>query len=531
MQRLVNYFYNECKEIVPYVSRQASPFLVKCSEHLQSIFDIAKRSFNYLIASLERLITFSEKKPRIIIDMPNKTQLQSPKLPITIEVKSNTLQKLEIDSPPLSKEFAKRMNVFSAKMYHHFAEAKGRENFFFFVPNLTAILSMIYAGAPKQLKEFFEREWDIDENTFTEEQWHQGVQDLNRSLEDRSEIKMSSQSNLLSYFSEAPQGILYQASHAIAVKNSVQLSENASKNLGIYNPEVISFDNAQDAETKSNQWIKKNTGFKDLVKDLEQETLTILITTLIFGGKWMYPFKACETQKKFYNANGEVIFVDTMYKGSNNLRNGVFAIPSLKEGFEILELPFHGRITMIIAKPIVDLGKRKGDLTDYYKGMMDVLMSGENPDKLIKYITNDPTTKDKNSENYQRSNFSPVKALRIYVPKFSAEEELDLFEFNQWELTQKIKEANFNGSLVETTDPREIKAKKIVLRTSFKMHEKGVEVKAAAYSPTGRQSCDPSCFINSPFVYFFYDQETETILGGGRMLNLQGKETKSMERW
>ncbi len=439
--------------------------------------------------------------------------------------------KSEPKIPAMTQEMrtvVQRVNNFSSMMYQQYASVKKDKNFLFLSPNLLAILSLIYAVAPAPLKQTFAKEFHIDDQ-FTEEMLHQGLQRYNNSLEDRAEKTKEQNQGLLSTFVQTVQKVrkkstelIYQVAHAVALRTDTIANEEAFRKVAFYQPEAIVFTSAEEAEQKANAWIEQKTEgkIKDLVKNLNPETVCIFITTSIFGGQWVYPFNARETQRKnFYNFDGSISSVETMSRGTDEIRHDVFSSGSLSSRFDILELPFHGQVSMVIARPI-----RPRDYVGFvglfsYENYINSLMEEGNFQELMDFIAS--------------PNFKKRKALIIEVPKFTSEDETDLLkDFENWELMKSVKGANFNGSLVTVkNNPRPIRVDKIVSRTLFKMDENGVEIAAAAYSPTGLQSCDPECKINSPFLYFFYDQKTQTVFGCGRVLKLEGSEGQPFKRY
>lgn len=408
------------------------------------------------------------------------------------------------------KTLSGKVNHVSSRLYQQYAAAKESKNFTFFTPNLIAIFSLIYAGAPESLKKAFAGEFLIDQQ-FPEEKWHTELENYHRSLENRAEKSEETSSMFSNLFTKniTPK-LTYQSNQAVALRNDTSLNENFYYKDKL---EVIPFNNSQDAATNSNAWVEKNTEgkIKDLVKDLDPQTVLIFIATSIFGGKWVYPFNTTATQKsRFYNADGSIVSVDMMWQGNNNIRHGGY------KGCEILELPFHGDVTMIIAKPNKPY-HHEGAFN--YEAPMNTLMEEENLKGLLDYTFSDQ--------------FKTKRGLGISVPKFASEDEINLTgDMKDWELVEQIMGADLSGSLCTVRDNEQpIKVQKIVSRTLFKMEEEGVKLIAASYSPSHCESCDPTCTINRPFLYLFYDKHTKTILGCGRVLNLEGPKTKEFSRY
>ncbi|MCI0382483.1 MAG: serpin family protein [Chlamydiae bacterium] len=434
------------------------------------------------------------------------------------------------DKPELTetqKVFSRKINHISTEFYQQYSSVKRGKNFIFFPPNLLGMLSLIYLGAPELVKQTFAREFGIDEQ-FPEDTWHQELQNQNESLTNRSEKPEQPDSNKLKKMVQTIKKIgkhstdlIYKVSNAIVIRNDTQLNSEVASKIVKYKPEIIRFNNKQDGIQKANGWIEKQTDgqIKDLVKNLQTDPVLFFIVTSIFGGKWIHPFKPQNTRAgNFYNADGTITSIDMMSKGTDEIRYGNFTIEEQglvgknEHTFDILELPFHGNVAMIIAKP------KEKDKANCEK-RMNTLMKEKNFQNLIGYISS-PDFKEK-------------KALVITVPKFTCEDEVDLIgDFKNWGLMNQIGGATFNGLLATVSNNQKIPLViEIVSRTRFEMKEEGVQLVAASYSPTGLQSCDPECTINGPFVYFFWDQQTQSILGCGRVLKLEGAEGKKFERY
>ncbi len=404
---------------------------------------------------------------------------------------SKDLPKEKLDLPKekrfkqVDPRYAKAINQIALDIFENLSKSK---NSCLFMPNLIANLMMLYQGMPEEVKGPIKKELHLDE--MEEGEIRDGFADWTQQLQSRAEDK-----GLFSRFQKKP-SYQFVASRAIAVHQDCKLPDGMKEaNL----MDVISFEGAQDAEKKSNAWIENKTDgdIKGLVKDLDSKTAVLLISAAIFAGKWVYPFTKSKTQKEsFTNADDTKVLVDKMFMASDNLRFGY------ANSLRVMELPFHGEITMLIFLP-------EGVKKEKYINTLNRAMTTTN---ILKFV-----------QNYENK-LKAKASMEIAMPRLNVDEEVDLMEeLKDWPVMQMIKEADLNGSLLEREGGDPLKAQKMINATKMKLDEEGVVIKAATYTPCYYESCPPQPFdVNRSFGYVFWDKESKTILGIGKVTHLDG---------
>ena len=68
--------------------------------------------------------------------------------------------------------------------------------------------------------------------------------------------------------------------------------------------------------TELNKFIEKNTNnkVKDYFKDIDFNSIFILVNVLYFKSKWKFEFNPCDNKMPFYKSNGQISQVDMMYR-------------------------------------------------------------------------------------------------------------------------------------------------------------------------------------------------------------------------
>lgn len=402
---------------------------------------------------------------------------------------SNIQPQLNCEIPKISSnDFQERINHLAFKFFQEYSKIGPEKNFCFFLPCILSNMSMLFAGAPPELKRAFHEEFRLE--GITEEQWHQGVAGWTstilqhvKSIQDQKAV---------------PFDFTLTSNQAIALHKDRQLNSNAEETFhNLYQAEVISFNSANEAEEKSNEWIEAKTDgeIKNLVENLDPGTTAILLSAATFKGSWTYPFNQELTEKEiFQNYLGELCMVDRMKMDTDDLRFGWI------KKIEIMELPFHGDVSMMIFLPYCAATDCVDSLTKN--------MTFENFSPFFSNV-------DKNLRNQW--------SMSIALPRLEISEKDDLLNcLSGWSLINKIGNSDLAGSLIQTSKPTIVD--KMVVQTNLKVDEEGAAIKAAMYTPCYEDSCPPEpYYVNRPFAYAFFEKHTNTILAMGRVTNLPGE--------
>ncbi len=407
-------------------------------------------------------------------------------------------QEKNVDAVKETVLFQKAINAVSADLYQHMSLARSNEhkNFVFFTPNLIASLSMLYAGAPKNLKNIMEQALHVGE--LKEGKWHSLFREWSTDIQNRGNPALQGSSLV-----KADQlRFKFQQTQIIAVDAGTPLTDSAINHLLKYNPVFASFKNPEEARTLINAKVEIVTEgkIKNLVEEVSDGLVLIMASAALFKGQWQYPFKKAENSEEvFYNSDNTIVRVEMMNQGLDNLRMAYDYNEDEKYSVEILELPFHGQISFLLIKPSAKPQKSAATLQKF--------MTQKNLQNLL--------------DNFDER-FSERSALTVGIPKVSLKDKTDLLsELGHTPWAQALKNADFNHSLVHAGAPA--RTPELVSEVHFNMDEEGAEVAAASYSPTYCESCDPDFKVRGPFGLAIVDCTTQTILGMGQVLKMEGE--------
>ncbi len=394
----------------------------------------------------------------------------------------------------LNTLFQRGINAFALDLYQtmHLQREGKNKNFFFFTPNLIASLSCLFIGAPKELKEVFKETFYLED--LTEEQWHDHTKQWIEQLQNRSQ---NSTSSLLK---TAEIGFKFQQMQFIALANPASLTLQAQQDLKQwYAPQTFAFKKPKEAKELINQAVTQMTEGKiqNLVENVSTSSALLMANAALFKGSWSHPFKSQDNSiETFYNADGTTVKVEMMNQNLDDLRLAYDFLSKI----EILELPFHGSLTLWLVKPCMQLDTKKATtiLTTY--------MTEKNISQLIAY-----------GELF----FDKSRGLSIGIPKLNFQDKTNLLEELNPKLREAILKTDFSGSLVQTVSAVHIP--EIISAVNFQMDEQGTAITAASYVPSYNSSCDPTFKLDGPFGVILVDCQTNTILGMGQVLNMADK--------
>lgn len=271
------------------------------------------------------------------------------------------------------------------------------------------------------------------------------------------------------------------ANLALLSKEYVPKKEFVDFVVSNYHALLISEDFKNDGEKVrrlANDFVRNKThGLLEqpYTKNFPINTKLAIISTTYFKGKFVQPFPKSNTKKRpFYNADGTVTLVDTMYsRGTYN----VCRTPEIAG--RIVEIPFVGGISWTLLLADERYGYREG-----INWMTEL--------NLAKCIQNmKPGTYD------------------LYLPKFRLDHELNLKKL----LGQFGVKTMFNGKLANFTgisDKPELFVSSFLNRVVFELDEGGVhtEVGADVNPAVIKKTAVPTLRFDHPFGCGFMDRRT-----------------------
>lgn len=262
----------------------------------------------------------------------------------------------------------------------------------------------------------------------------------------------------------------------------------------VYDSETFQVDfraNREAVREDINNWVYDETRekIKDLIAPgvLTDDTRMVLVNAIHFLGPWLKEFDPEQTRKNhFYLQGREFVMTDFMHSTDT--------LPYFEdESMQVLEMPYSGNNFSMV-----------------------ILLPKETPEM-------ESIEQSLNNETFNNIlNRLESKEVDIAIPKFEAETKLDLDEvlmgmgmvqpFNRY--------ADFSGM----TGDLDLKIDKVIHQAMIEVAEEGTEAAAAtAVVVIRKTSIDPdprTMFIaNRPFMFFIKENEHNSILFAGRVMN------------
>ena len=339
--------------------------------------------------------------------------------------------------------------------------------------SISSALAMTYAGARGETLNQISKAMSFSKN---QDELHQNFNLLNNQIT-KSEIK----------------GIDIQLANSIWIEESFKVSEDfLNINKSYYNAGIIPaqfYIDPENSRLKINNWVEKHTNNKitDLLPDgsIHQSTIMVLVNAIYFNNSWkkpfdkklntegvFYVFKTCQTQATFMN---------------NSINSGYYEDNKLS----IVEIPYvDEQQSMFIFLP-----KEKYGIKDLEKIFIDNTYS-DYFDKMT------------------------PKRVELTIPKFKTEATYNLKE----QLSNLGMPIAFTGNADFSGISKDEKLfiDKVIHKAYIDVNEEGTEA-AAATAVTMRKTSvllENAVFkADHPFIYIIKDNETNTILFVGRLMN------------
>ncbi|XP_036419104.1 alpha-1-antitrypsin homolog isoform X1 [Colossoma macropomum] len=280
---------------------------------------------------------------------------------------------------------------------------------------------------------------------------------------------------------------LLEAGSAVAIREGFKAVDKFLKDAQhYYQGEAFSLDFSKPevAVQEVNKYIAKKTRnmITDVVKDLDQDTMMMLINFIYFRGKWEKPFEVEHTHKADFHVDENTkVSVDMMartsrystYRDYNNFTS-------------IIMVPYKSNTSMMIVLPD--------------KGKMQEVENNIDKDQL-KYW-------------HDRLRY---RVVDLFMPKFSISASFSLADtLEEMGIVSAFSEtADFSGISEEI----KLKASKVLHKAVLKVDEKGTEAAAVTYVEMIPHSRPPTINLNRPFLLFIVEDSTKSILFMGKITN------------
>lgn len=277
--------------------------------------------------------------------------------------------------------------------------------------------------------------------------------------------------------------------NSVWVKEGFPLKQEFVKRLqDYYDAEANSFTISQESLNAINQWIEDKTNgmIKDMLKELNDNLLSLLINAIYFEGEWWSGFNAENTETEiFTTSSGNNIDVNMMKQTES------FDL-YVDTKFAMLELPYgQGNYVMDI-----------------------ILPNGNNLDSLLTVVT---------SENFSlwTNKLYPRETI-VWLPRFKYEFNITINEI----LREMGMERAFTGTIADFSNmtDEDIYIGFVQHNAAIENYEKGT--KAAAATVVGMEVTslgpDPLPYFfnaNHPFIYIIREISTNTVIFMGKVTN------------
>ncbi|XP_040598496.1 serine protease inhibitor A3N [Mesocricetus auratus] len=298
--------------------------------------------------------------------------------------------------------------------------------------------------------------------------------------------------NLLHMLSQPGDQVQLSTGSTMFVEKRLQiLAEFKEKARALYQAEASStdFQKPQEAKNLINDYVSKQTHgkIKDLISDLDDQTVMVLVNYIYFKGKWKTPFDPLDTfDSEFHLDKKRTVTVPMM--NIEDLTTPYFRDEELS--CSVVELKYTGNASALFILP--DEGK------------MQQLESSLQPETLRRW----------------KDSLRPRMINELYMPKFSISTDYSLENI----LPQLgIREVfSTQADLSRITGNKVLKVSQVVHKAVLDVAETGTEAAAATGVKIALMSAKLDPFIvsfNRPFLMILSDTHTQSVLFLAKITN------------
>lgn len=253
----------------------------------------------------------------------------------------------------------------------------------------------------------------------------------------------------------------------------------------------LDFRHPQKAADEINEWVSNKTKghIPTLIKaDMLDSALTRLVAlnSIYFKGLWKSRFQPENTKMRPFTGGDGTVYKVPMMSQLSVFNIGIATTPQ-GVNYKVIELPYHGNaISMLIALP-------------------------SDEDKPLSHIT--PYVSTATVQGWTK--LMHMRKLRLLIPKFTAEAEVDLQEpLSALGITDMFS--------VERADFRHLSAEpvyvsKALQKAKIEVNEDGTKASAATTAILLARSSPPWVTVDRPFLFLIRHNPTGTILFMGQI--------------
>ncbi|XP_078007549.1 corticosteroid-binding globulin [Phascolarctos cinereus] len=293
---------------------------------------------------------------------------------------------------------------------------------------------------------------------------------------------------LIYLFNNSDTGLEMNMGNVLFLDSQIELMETFMTEIKhyYYNVEVSSadFQNSTRAKKQVNDFVKNKTlgNVDQLFKELDSDTMLILISYIFFKGRWAKSFDSNVTgMQKFYTSENVSVDVSMMFQSGAN--NHLF---DKELSCTVVQLEYSGNATAFFILP--DEGK------------MDQVVAALSRDTLNRW-----------------SQLLQDRHVDLYIPKLCISESYDLEdvlrEMGMMDLFTN--QANLSGITKEAS----VQLSEFLHKAVLSIDEKGAEAAADTALNVVFKSYHPVIKFDRPFLFIVFDHFTWSSLFLGKIMN------------
>ncbi|KAM9062660.1 corticosteroid-binding globulin [Sarcophilus harrisii] len=293
--------------------------------------------------------------------------------------------------------------------------------------------------------------------------------------------------NLIHLFNNSDTGLEMNMANALFLDSQLEFMETFMTEVKhYYSVEVFStdFKNSTRAKKQVNDFVKNKTLGKvdQLFKELDRETMLILINYIFFKGSWAKPFNPNDTKmQKFYTSKNISVDVLMMFQSRSNKH-----LFDEELSCTVVQLEYSGNATAFFILP--DEGK------------MDQVVAALKRDTLSRW-----------------SHLLQDRSVNLYIPKFCISEFYDLEDvLRDMGMTDVFtRQADLSGITKEAS----VKLSEVLHKAVLSIDEEGMEAAAGTALSIRVKSYRPVIKFDRPFLFVVFDHFTWSSLFLGKIVN------------
>ncbi|NWI08770.1 A1AT2 antiproteinase, partial [Crypturellus soui] len=362
---------------------------------------------------------------------------------------------------------------FAFRFYKQVAAEGGDKNIFFSPLSISVAFAMLSLGARAATCHELHKGLTFNMTEMEEREVHEGFRHLLQLLNSpHREVQLS-------------------MGNALFVDDRLKLLQKFLDDVkNFYDSEAVSsnFQDISEAKKKINDYIERKTHGKlvDFLKDLDSDTVMILVNYIFFKGYWEKPFSSLLTKDAdFFIDAKKSVKVKMMHRSKPY---NVYKDEKLS--CWVVEIPYKGNVSALFVLP--DEGAMK-----------------QVEDVLLKETVSD----------WAKSLQS--RKIHLYLPKFSISGCYDVKNlFKKMGVTEVFSDqANLSGMAENTS----LKVSKAMHKAMVEVNENGTEAAAVTVvemTPMSLQIPPPPVIrFNRPFLLVIFDETIRSILFLGKVMN------------